>query len=143
MFIGEYKHTIDIKKRLALPSKFRKNLGRSLIITKGLENCLVVYTEREWKIMSDRLGKLPTSQAEARGFARIMLAGAVSVEPDKLGRVLIPDYLKLYAGLEKDVVVCGLFNRLEIWDSAKWNEYREKTEEKFADLASKLGDAGI
>lgn len=143
MFIGEYKYTIDAKKRLALPSKFRKGLGRSLIITKGLENCLVVYTEKEWKVMSDKLGKLPTSQIEARGFARIMLAGAVLVETDKLGRVLIPDYLKSYAGLNKDVVICGLFNRLEIWDNNKWDEYKGKTEEKFAELASKLGDAGI
>ena len=143
MLIGEYKHTIDTKKRLALPSKFRRKLGGSVIVTKGLESCLVVYTEKEWKTMSDKLGKLPTSQIEARGFARIMLAGAMLLDIDSLGRVLIPDYLKSYAKLKKDVVVCGLFNRLEIWDSKNWEEYRGKTEEKFAELASKLVDSGI
>lgn len=143
MLIGEYKHTIDSKKRLALPSKFRKKLGKSVIVTKGLENCLVVYTEKEWKSLSDKLGKLPTSQAEARGFARIILSGAMDLSIDSLGRVLIPDYLKVYAGLKKEVIVCGLFNRLEIWDNNNWEEYKGKTEEKFSDLASKLGDSGI
>ncbi len=143
MFIGEYRHTIDTKKRLALPSKFRKNLGRSIIITKGLENCLAVYPEKEWKIMSGKLGKLPTGQMESRGFARIMLSGAMSVSIDRLGRILVPDYLKSYAGFEKNVVICGLYNRLELWDSKRWDNYRKETEEKFADIASKLGDAGI
>ncbi len=143
MFIGEYKYTIDSKKRLALPSKFRKDLGRTVIVTKGLENCLVVYPIKEWKVMSDKLGKLPTSQMEARGFARIMLAGAMEVGLDALGRALIPDYLKEYAGLLKNVVVCGLFNRLEIWDEEKWSVYKNKTEKEVGDLASKLGELGI
>lgn len=138
MLIGEYQHTIDAKKRLALPSKFRTKLGKSVVITKGFESCLVVYTEKEWKDKSDKLGKLSSTQVEARGLARIMLAGAMSVKLDSLGRILIPDYLKKYAGLKKNVVICGLFNRLEIWDDTKWKEYREKTEKKFGDLASKL-----
>ncbi len=90
MFIGEYTHTIDTKKRLALPVKFRKELGNKIIITRGFENCLIIYPQKEWQIMSDKLGKLPTSQLEARGFARIMLAGAMEVTLDKLGRILIP-----------------------------------------------------
>jgi len=143
MFIGEYKHTIDTKKRLALPAKFRQSLGKTVIITKGLERCLVVYTEKEWQVMSQKLGALPTSQLEARGFARIMLAGAMAVDVDRLGRILIPDYLKEYAGLKKNVVVCGLFNRLEMWDTTKWDTYKTKVEKDVGDMASKLGELGI
>ncbi len=143
MFIGEYKHTIDDKKRLALPFKFRKRIGNSIIITKGFEKCLVVYPEKKWKEISEKLGSLSTTQIERRGLARIMLAGAIEVNPDKLGRVLIPDYLKSYADLKKEIIICGLSNRLEIWDSKKWEEYQKRTEEKFAELAEKLGDSGI
>lgn len=143
MFIGEYSHTIDTKKRLALPAKFRKELGKAVVITRGFENCLVIYPQKEWKIMSDKLGKLPVSQADARGFSRIMLAGAMEVALDKLGRILIPEYLKKYAGLKKNAVVCGLFNRLEIWDSKKWNEYKAKMEKDVGDLASNLKELGI
>jgi len=143
MFIGEYRHTIDTKKRLALPAKFRTQLGKTIVITRGLDNCLVVYPLKEWKIMSDKLGKLPTSQVEARGFARIMLAGAMEVNLDKLGRILIPDYLKKYAHLKKNVVVCGIFNRLEIWDAQRWETYRGKMEKEVGDLADKLKELGI
>jgi MraZ protein len=143
MFIGEYKYNIDSKKRLALPAKFRSELGKSVVITKGLESCLVVYTEKEWKIMSEKLGRLPTSQMEARGFSRIMLAGAMAVHVDRLGRILVPDYLKEYAKLKKNVVVCGLSNKLEVWDSKKWELYKTKTEKEVGDLASKLGEFGI
>lgn len=143
MFIGEYRHTIDTKKRLALPAKFRTQLGKAVVITRGLDNCLVVYPLKEWKIMSDKLGKLPTSQVEARGFARIMLAGAMEVNLDKLGRILIPDYLKKYAHLKKNVVVCGIFNRLEIWDAQRWETYRGKMEKEVGDLADKLKELGI
>lgn len=143
MFIGEYRHSIDTKRRLALPVKFRKELGKTVIVTRGLDNCLVVYPQKEWKVMSNKLGKLPASQIEARGFARIMLAGAMAVSLDKLGRILIPDYLKQYADLKKNVVVCGIFNRLEIWDSKKWNNYKEKMEKEVGDLASKLKELGI
>jgi len=143
MFIGEYKHTIDTKKRLALPAKFRRELGKTVVVTRGIDNCLVVYSEKEWKVMSDKLGKLPVSQTEARSFARIMLAGAMAVNLDRLGRILIPDYLKKYAGFKKNVVVCGLFNRLEIWDSQKWEIYKKKTEKQVGNLASKLGELGI
>jgi len=143
MFIGEYRHTIDIKKRLALPAKFRKELGKTIIITRGLDNCLVVYTLKEWKVMSDKLGKLPASQLEARGFARIMLAGAMVVELDRLGRILIPEYLKIYANLKKNVVICGLYNRLEIWDGRNWEIYKKKVEKEVGDFAAKLGELGI
>ena len=143
MFIGEYRHTIDTKKRLALPAKFRKELGKTVVITRGLDSCLIVYPLKEWRVMSDKLGKLPLSQTEARGFARVMLSGAMTVGVDGLGRVLIPEYLKGYAGLKKNVIICGLYNRLEIWDAQKWNIYEKKMEKGVEDLASKLKELGI
>jgi MraZ protein len=142
MFIGEYRHTIDTKKRLALPAKFRKELGKTAIITRGLDNCLVVYSLKAWKVMSGKLGKLP-AKMEARGFARIMLAGAMPVDLDKLGRILIPEYLKEYAGLRKNTVICGLYDRLEIWDEQKWDNYKKRTEKDVGDFAAKLGELGI
>lgn len=143
MLIGQYEHTIDAKKRLALPAKFRGELGDKVIITKGVESCLVVYTEKEWEIMSSKLGNLPISQTEARSFARIILAGAMEVSLDKLGRILVPDYLKNYADLKKNVVICGLSNRLEIWDSEKWDAYRQNAEKGVEEIVSKLGNFGI
>jgi len=143
MFIGEYQHTIDNKKRLAIPIKFRKELGKTAVITRGIDNCLVIYPLKEWKRMSDKLGKLPSSQFEARGFARIMLAGAVFVEFDGLGRILIPDYLKKYALLKKNVIIAGIYNRLEIWDKQRWETYKKKVEKDVGDLAAKLGELGI
>ncbi|MDD5590007.1 MAG: division/cell wall cluster transcriptional repressor MraZ [Candidatus Portnoybacteria bacterium] len=143
MFIGEYRHTIDAKKRMAVPAKFRKELGAGAVITRGLDNSLVVYPHQEWVAMAEKLGNLPASQIEARSFARVMLAGAMEVEFDQLGRILIPDYLKNYAMLKKDVVITGLYNRLEIWDASRWAEFKEKTEKQVGDIASKLGEMGI
>ena len=143
MLIGQYEHTIDVKKRLSLPVKFRSELGTKVIITRGVENCLVVYTEKEWEIVAQKLSNLPISQVEARSFARIILSGAMEVSVDKLGRILIPDYLKSYADLKKEVVVCGLSNRLEIWDSEKWEEYKDKAEKGVEEIVSKLGPLGI
>jgi len=143
MFIGEYRHTIDDKKRLAIPSKLRKQLGTEAVITRGIDNCLVMYPMKEWMAMSDKLGKLPASQLEARGFARIMLAGAAEVQFDQLGRILIPEYLKAYAFLKKNVVITGLYNRLEMWDEKRWETYKAKAEKEVGDFASKLGELGI
>ena len=143
MLIGQYKHTIDVKKRLALPSKFRGELGTTVIVTKGVENCLVVYTQSEWQVMSAKLGNLPISQGEARSFTRHLLASATEVDLDKLGRILIPEYLKEYAHFKKNVVVCGLSNRLEIWDEQKWQEYTQAAEKGAEEIVSKLGPLGI
>lgn len=144
MLIGEYKYTIDTKKRLALPAKFRKELGAEVVITKGgFENCLTVYPVKEWEAQSEKYGKLPESQPEARALARVKLGGAVLAELDQLGRILIPEYLKQYASLDKNVVICGLSNKLEIWDAVKWNAYRDKAEKEVGDFASKLKDLGI
>ena len=143
MLIGQYQHTIDNKKRLALPVKFRGELGEKIIVTKGVENCLVVYTEKEWETVSEKLANLPVSQGEARSFTRHLLASAMEVSLDKLGRILIPDYLKEYAELKKNVVVCGLSNRLEIWDDQKWQDYTENAKKGVEEIVSKLGNLGI
>ena len=143
MLIGQYEHTIDAKKRLALPAKFRGELGDKIIITRGIEGCLAVYTEVEWKIMADKLSTLTISQSEARSFTRMILAGAMEVSLDKLGRILVPDYLKEYADLKKNVVVCGLSNRLEIWDAEKWQAYKTEAEKGVDQIVSKLGGLGI
>ena len=143
MLIGQYEHTIDVKKRLALPSKFREELGDKVIITKGVESCLVVYTENEFKVMSDKLSNLTLTQSEARSFTRTILAGAMEVTLDKLVRILVPDYLKKYAALNKNVVICGLSNRLEIWDKEQWDEWTKKAEEGVSEIVSKLGGLGI
>lgn len=143
MLIGEYKHTIDTKKRLAVPVKLRKDLGKGAVLTRGLDNCLALYPLKEWQKMTDKLSQLPTGQIDARGFNRIILAGAVAVDFDKLGRILIPDYLKKYALLKKNVVIVGVYNRLEIWDGAKWETYKQKTEKEVGDIAQRLGELGV
>ena len=143
MFIGEYTYKMDQRKRLAIPVKFRKILGKKAVITQGLDSCLFLYPLKEWKILAEKLSRLPLSQADARGFARIMLAGAMSVSLDNLGRVLIPDYLKEYAGLSKNVVIAGLFNRVEIWDERKWKMYKTKTEKEVGDIAERLKELGV
>lgn len=143
MFIGEYTYSIDKKKRLAIPAKFRRALGKKAVITRGIDNCLVVYPLEEWEKLAKKLEGLPSSQTDARAFARIMLAGAVDVNLDKLGRILIPDYLKNYAFLKKNVAIIGLSNRIEIWDETKWQDYRERTEREIGDMAQRLRELGI
>jgi len=143
MFIGEYTHTIDEKRRLAIPSKFRSALGKKAVITRGLENCLVLYPLNEWTVLAEKLASLPTSREEARSFTRLMLAGAMDTVLDSLGRILIPDYLKKYAALEKNVAIIGLGDRIEIWDEKRWQEYKAKTETRVEDIAEKLEELGI
>lgn len=143
MFIGEYQHSIDIKKRLALPAKFRKELGSKVVVTRGFENCLVVYTKDRWKKVMEELENLSTGKAEARRFTRAILGGATEISLDKLGRILVPDYLKKYAGLKKNVTICGLSNKLEIWDKDKWETYRKQAEIDIDKVAEKLPELGI
>lgn len=143
MFIGEYNHTIDSKGRLAVPAKFRSKLTKGAVVTRGLDNCLFLYPLDEWKILADRLSKLPISKANTRAFARLMLAGAMDVKLDKQGRIILPDYLRKYASIEKNVVVAGLYNRLEIWDEIKWETYKKGTERSSGDIAEALGELGV
>ena len=126
-----------------MPVKFRAFLGKKAVITQGLDNCLFLYPMKNWNVLAKKLSKLPLSQFDARGFARIMLAGAMEVAIDGLGRILVPDYLKKYAGLSKKVVVAGLYNRIEIWDEAKWTVYKERTEKEAGDIAERLKEFGI
>ena len=143
MFIGEYSHTIDSKRRLAVPSKFRKDLGKGTVITRGLDNCLFVFPLKEWNSFSQKLSTLPLGQSDARGFIRLMLAGAMDVQLDGLGRILVPDYLKEYASLKKQVVITGVLNRLEIWDETLWKRYKGRSEKEIGDMAERLGELGV
>lgn len=143
MLIGEYKHTLDPKKRLSLPSKWRKELGKKLVITRGLDNCLFVYPLKEWQKISEKIGQLPLGQADTRGFNRFFLSGAVEAEVDSVGRILIPDFLKVFATLDSKVVLAGIHDRVEIWDDNKWEEYKQRIEGQADALAEKLGDVGV
>jgi len=143
MFIGEFSHNLDSKGRMAIPAKFRQKLTGGAIITRGLDRCLFVFTNKDWEILAQKLIALPLAQANSRAFVRLMLAGATDVELDKQGRILIPDYLREYAGLKKQAIVAGLYNRIEIWDSEAWKQYKTKTESQSDEIAEKLSELGI
>ena len=140
MFKGEYSHTIDEKGRLIIPAKFREELGNEFVVTKGLDGCLFGYNNSEWEIFEGKLRALPLTNKDARAFQRYMLAGAASVEIDKQGRILLPQNLRTFAGLEKDVVLIGVAGRIEIWNK----DIYEKTSavddmEEIAESMSALG----
>lgn len=143
MLIGEYVHTLDTKKRLSLPTKFRKQFGKKVVVTKGLDNCLFVYSLKEWGKISARLGELSIGQSDTRGFNRFMLAGAVEVDVDSAGRILVPEFLKDFAELTNKVVLAGIHNRVEIWDEKAWSLYKKKIEKQADQLAEKLGEIGV
>ncbi len=143
MFIGEYSHSIDPKKRLAVPSKFRSELKNKVVVTRGLDKCLFIYPMEVWSELANKLGTLPVGESGTRSFIRLMLAGAVDVEVDKQGRVLIPDYLKEYAGLNRNVIIAGIYNRLEIWDEKKWKIYKKSAEKNTDEIAEQLGKLGV
>ncbi len=142
MLIGEYIHTIDDKKRLSLPAKFRKELGKKIVITTGLDKCLFVYTEARWRKMAEQLSGLSMGQADTRSFNRFLLGGAVEAEVDALGRILIPDFQKEFADLKTRVVIVGVHNRLEIWNDKTWSEYKSRMEKQADVVAEKLGELG-
>ena len=122
MFMGEYNHTIDAKGRLIIPSKFRELLGEEFVLTKGLDGCLSIYPMDEWKAFEEKLRALPLTNKNARTFTRFFVAGATNCELDKQGRILVPQTLREFAGLEKDVVLTGNLNRIEVWSKEKWSE---------------------
>lgn len=140
MLIGEYKHSLDGKGRISVPAKFRSELGASAIVTKGLEGCLFMYPKSQWELMASRLSNMPVSSSNARAFSRLMLSGAMEVEIDRLGRALLPGYLREYAGLEGETVVTGVYNRVEIWDKKSWTEYSKNAEKNSADIAETLSE---
>lgn len=143
MFIGEYHHSLDQKGRLAIPTKFRKFFGGKAVVTRGLDNCLFVYTMPEWKKLAEKLSNLPISQANTRAFARLMLAGAMDVDLDKQGRIILPEYLRSFAGMKKATVITGLYNRLEVWSEDAWTKYTKNTEKESVAIAEALAELGV
>lgn len=143
MLIGEYTHTQDEKKRISLPAKFRKELGKKVVITRGLDNCLFMYTMKSWEVVAEKLGSLSMGAADTRGFNRFMLAGAVELDIDTNGRVLIPEFLRDYAGLGSKVVFAGVHSRVEVWNEVAWKAYQSKILKSADDLAEKLGEIGV
>lgn len=143
MFIGEYKHNIDDKGRLAMPAKFRAMLKGGAVATKGLDNCLFVYPKNKWEEIAKKLASLPFNQLKARSLSRLMLAGAMAIDFDNQGRINLPEYLRRFASLKKKAVVAGLYDRLEIWDEAAWNKFRAGAEKDSANIAETLGGLGV
>lgn len=142
MLIGEYRHTIDDKKRVAIPAVFRQELKSKVVLTRGLDNCLFIYPLPAWKKVAEKLSALPMGTADSRSFNRFMLSGAMEAEVDALGRILIPDFLKDFAALKTKVVIAGVYDRLEIWDEKRWQEHTLRVEKRADLLAEKLGEIG-
>ena len=142
MFIGEYQHALDVKNRMIVPSKLREELGSKFVITKGLDGCLYAYPQSEWKNLEDKLKTLPLSNRDARAFVRFFFSGACEIEMDKQGRGLIPQNLKEYAGIEKEIVSIGALTRVEIWSKEKWTEYNDSNID-YESIAEKMSDLGI
>lgn len=142
MLIGEYTHAQDDKKRISLPSKFRKEIGKTIVVTHGLDNCLFIYSHKEWSKIAEKLGNLSIGQADTRSFSRFILGGASEVEVDSIGRILIPEYLREYAKLSGKVVFAGVHNRIEVWNEGAWISYKKAIRGEADRLAQKLGEIG-
>jgi len=143
MFTGEFKHKKKKKNRLSIPSKFREKLGEHFYITKGLDNCLFVFSTEEWENFEEKLKALPLSNKNARAFARSFFAGATECELDKQGRILIPQSLRTHANIDKEVYVNGAGARVEIWDAAAWESYNDFMTSNMDDLAEDMEALGI
>jgi len=142
MLIGEFNHGMDNKNRIIIPSKLREDLGESFIISKGLDGCLYIYPKAEWITFETKLKSLPLSSKDARTFSRFFFSGANEMEPDKMGRILIPQSLLEYAGIVDEVVSVGMMNRVEVWSKEKWKAYND-SEMDMDDIASKMNELGI
>lgn len=140
MFMGEYQHSIDDKGRMIIPAKFRDLLGTSFVVTRGLDQCLFIYPMQEWQVLEQKLKALPLMKSDARAFTRFFFSGATECEWDKQGRVNLPANLRQYAKLEKDCVVLGVSNRVEIWSKDTWEQYFQQSEDTFNEIAEKLVD---
>ena len=142
MFYGEYEHTIDKKGRLIVPSKFRDSFKEydieRLYITRGLDRCLFLFTENEWKSQESKFKSISFTKSESRKFNRIYFAGATKIECERQGRILIPKYLKDYAGIKRDVMIIGVSNRIEVWSKEAWQHYYNGAKDSFEDIAEKL-----
>jgi len=143
MLLGEYTHILDDKKRLMLPKKFKDELGKKVVLSRGLDNCLFLYSQKEWDKMMQKLQQLSFTQADTRGFMRFMFSGATELEIDKAGRILVSDTLKKFAGLKSKVVLAGVADKVEIWDEKEWQKYTARVEKQGEQLAEKLGEIGV
>lgn len=141
MFMGEYNHTIDAKGRLIVPSKFREQLGNEFVVTKGLDGCLFVYSNEEWKHIEEKFREIPLTTKDARKFSRFFFAGAASCEVDKQGRILLPANLREYAGIEKEVVSVGVLSRVEIWSKDRWQDNGDYDD--MDEIAEHMAELGI
>ena len=140
MFIGEYLHTLDPKNRISLPAKFRKDLGRAVVLTRGLDRCLFVYPKKAWKKEAESRAVHAGGTAAARGLGRLFVAGASDADVDAAGRILIPDHLKSFAGLTSKTVIAGVASRIEVWDETSWKTYTAGIERDADAFAEKIGD---
>jgi MraZ protein len=138
MFMGEYQHTIDSKGRMIVPAKFREGLGEQFVLTRGLDQCLFGYPMSEWKLIEEKLKALPLTKKDARAFTRFFFSGATECELDKQGRINIASPLLNYAKLEKECVVIGVSNRIELWSKEIWEQYVEEQEDSFAEIAENM-----
>lgn len=143
MFIGEYHHSLDDKGRLIIPSKFRDDLGEKFIITRGIENCLFVYSEASWTKITNQLERLPFTKKDARAFIRFFLSGATIAEFDKQGRINIPSPLISYAKINKECVIIGTGDRLEIWSEESWNDFFTSAKDSMSDIAENLFNESV
>lgn len=140
MFLGEYLHIFDSKNRISIPSKFRKDLGRVVIITRGLDHCLYVYSRKVWEKEAESYAAGASGNAARRGLARLFLAGSFEAEVDRSGRVLIPENLKSFASIEEKAVIAGVADRVEIWEEGAWKKYTAEIEKEAEAFAEKIGD---
>ncbi|MCF2647971.1 division/cell wall cluster transcriptional repressor MraZ [Niallia circulans] len=138
MFMGEYHHNVDAKERIIVPAKFRDNLGETFILTRGLDRCLFGYPLSEWEIIEEKLKQLPLTKKDARAFTRFFFSGATECEIDKQGRINIATPLFQYAQLEKECVILGVSNRIEIWDKQEWGNYFSESEDSFGEIAENM-----
>ena len=143
LFLGEFIHSLDDKSRVTIPAKFREGLGDRFIITRGLDNCLFVYPMNEWAIMEEKLKRLPFTKSDARAFVRFLFSGATECELDKQGRILIPSNLRDFANINKEAIIIGVSNRVEVWSKENWEKYSLDAEKSFDEIAEKIVDFDI
>ena len=142
MFYGEHEHTIDRKGRLIIPSRFREvmkeHFVERFVVTRGLDKCLFLFAEDEWRTQENRFRSLSFTKQEARKFNRFYFSGAVELSCDRQGRILIPQYLKDFAGIKRDVMLVGVSNRIEIWDTEEWKKFYAQFKESYEEIAERL-----
>jgi MraZ protein len=143
MFIGQYQHHLEEKGRISIPAKFRGDLADGAILSQGLDGCLFLYPKAAWQALIAKVSALPLTQSDARGFTRSLSYGAAEVEIDRLGRILIPEYLKSFAGLSDSCVVAGAVDRIEIWNQKKFDKYLTQINSQAETMAERLAPAGI